>query len=382
MSVLVAILLSLIALPMVGYPALLWLRARLSQKPNRPPLEALPQVDLVICAYNEAAHIGAKIENALALDYPADALHIWVASDGSDDATVDIARSYDRPNLTVLDLPRAGKAAALAASVGRGHAPIIAFSDANSAWRADALRNLVAPLCDPEVGAVAGNQVYRKSDDPETAGETGYWSYDRMLKAWQSDAGEVVSATGAIYCIRRELFAAPPPDATDDFMISTGAVAAGQRIAFALDAIALEPPAARFEQEFSRKVRVITRGLRSVYYRSALMNPLRTGFYGLQLFVHKLWRRLVWVPAVALILLWPFADGWTAVICAGSTALVAAGAAALAFPKLRGNRLLSVCAYVVMVNAACAVACWRFARGQRTAMWQADRSTETRGSRS
>ena len=47
----------------------------------------LPMVSLIVTAYNEEQRIAEKLENSLALDYPADRLEIIVASDCSEDDT-------------------------------------------------------------------------------------------------------------------------------------------------------------------------------------------------------------------------------------------------------------------------------------------------------
>lgn len=382
-----------IAAPFVLYPLVLWAVAKLASDPIAVGGERTPRVDLIICAHDEAASIGAKLENALALDYPREQLGIWVASDGSSDATVEIARRFEDRGVHVLDLPRGGKAAALIAAVeasgiaGSSDASdtadvsadhVLAFSDANSAWRPDALRGLVGPLSDERVGGVAGDQRYDDGVD-HAVGERGYWSFDRQLKQWQSEAGSVISATGAIYAIRRSLFEPPPPDATDDFMISTGVVARGRRLVFAPDAVALEPPAESGAGEFRRKVRIITRGLRSVYYRRALMNPARTGIYAVELLLHKLWRRQVWIPLGILLLIAPACWSAGGVLAALSIAVVGgvlSGVVGLALPGIGRWKPVAVATYIMMVNGACALATFNSVRGQRVSHWDTERPAE------
>lgn len=381
MLVTMAICLVLIAVPFVVYPLLLWLRARFAHSPVR-AAAITPAVDLVICVHNEADVIEGRIGNALGLDYPSDRLTVWIASDGSTDDTVvraeQLARRYPG-RVRVLDLPRTGKAGALIGAVTAGDAGVIAFSDANSEWQPDALRHLVAPLNDPTVGGVAGDQRYRHrrpGESRESSGERGYWSFDRLLKRWQAEAGSTVSATGAIYCIRRPLFEAPPEDATDDFMISTGVIAAGKRLAFSPDAVAIEPPAASTGLEFHRKVRVISRGLRSVLYRRALLDPRRTGIYGLQLLVHKLWRRLVWLPVLVLLICAPFAmlaGGPAGILGAIVLAVSALALIGTATDRLRRYRLFAIPAYVAVVNAACLVATCNLLTGRRITRWHLPR---------
>ncbi len=371
------ILLVLIAIPFTAYPMLLWLRSRIA--PQAILREQItPSVDLVICAHNEADAIAAKLQNALALNYPQDALTIWVASDGSTDATVERASAFISPRLHVLNLPRGGKAAALNHVVGLGQAEVVAFSDANSMWQDNALLALVSPLADQDVGGSAGDQRYEKAS-AQNSGERGYWSFDRLLKSWQSRAGNVISATGAIYCVRRELFEPAPADATDDFMISTAVIAAGRRLVFAENAVAVEPAAAASGIEFQRKVRVISRGLRSVWYRRAVLNPAKYGLYALELLVHKLWRRLVWIPLLMLILLSPFAlpdGGATALISAGVLSFTFVAVVALIWAPVRRFRVFSIAGFVMMVNVACAVAAYKFVTGQRMTQWHLPRSSE------
>lgn len=385
--------LAAIAVPFVAYPLLLWLRARLRRDPIR-GAEIQPDVDLVICAHDEAASIEKKLENALALDYPRERLVIWVASDGSTDGTVAIARRFEPRGVRVLDLPRVGKAAAIEAAVGASSAEIVAFSDANSMWHPGALRALVRPFADARVGGVAGDQRYvAEADastldaarrdgvagDPDPAhGERTYWRFDRRLKQWQSESGSAISATGAIYAIRRSLFRVPPADATDDFMISTEVIARGRRLAFAPDAVAFEPPARSTRGEFRRKVRIVTRGLRAVSYRRDLLRPSRTGLYAVELLLHKVWRRLAWIPLCVLFAAIP--SSWASggigrPFAIAATAALAGGIAGLLVPTFRRFRPVGIAAYVLMVNAACALAAYNVLRGRTVSRWETERAT-------
>ena len=130
------------------------------------PPDITPTVTLLIAAHNEARAIGAKLDNALALDYPADRLEIVVASDGSDDETEAIVATFAERGVRLLALQRVGKAAALDAAAGVATGEILVFSDANSLYAPDAVRRLVRPFADPTVGGVAGNQRYRPRRRP------------------------------------------------------------------------------------------------------------------------------------------------------------------------------------------------------------------------
>ena len=366
----------LVAYTYVGFPLLLLARARVRPRPHL-TAAVTPAVTIVIAAHDEEAVIGDKVRNLLGLDYPAEQLHVVVASDGSTDATVARAREAGGQRVEVLDLPRTGKAGALNAAVARARGDILVFTDANSMFAPDALRGLVAPFADDEVGGVAGDQRYlRSGEEPGVArGERGYWSVDRTLKRAESASGSVVSATGAIYAVRRSLFDPVPDGVTDDFTTSTAVIARGRRLVFAPDAVAFEPVGASREIEYGRKVRVMTRGLNAVLFRRSLLDPRRHGFYALELLSHKVLRRLMAIPLAVL-------AGTAAVLArrsgvyrfaaAGQAVLYALGAAGLALERTRAARWRSLAlpAYFCLVNVASLQAVLNVVRGRSVDRWE------------
>jgi cellulose synthase/poly-beta-1,6-N-acetylglucosamine synthase-like glycosyltransferase len=363
----------------VLFPLLVIVRGALRPRPHR-GAEITPSVTMIIAAHNEAASIGGKLENLLSIDYPEDRLEVVIASDGSDDGTDEIVGRYGERGIRLLSLPRLGKAAALNAAVAQAHGEILVFSDANSIYALDALRALVRPFADPEVGGVAGDQRYLAGDraDAIAAGEERYWDFDRMLKAAESGAGNAISATGAIYAVRRSLFRPVPPGVTDDFYTSTGVIGLGYRLVFAADAVAYEPVATTGEIEFGRKVRVMTRGLRGVLLRRSLLDPRRHGFYALQLLTHKVLRRTMAFPLLALAvtspLLWRRGALYRAATVA-QTAFYALGAAGilLAARPLGRRRALALPAFFTLVNFASLRAVWTLLRGRNIDRWEPKR---------
>jgi cellulose synthase/poly-beta-1,6-N-acetylglucosamine synthase-like glycosyltransferase len=370
--------LCLIAYTYGVFPILTLLRGRLAQRPYA-SADSAPRMSLIIAAYNEAASIGAKVENSLALDYPREQLEIIVVSDGSTDGTDAIVHGYAKQGVRLLSLPRGGKAAALNAAVAQAEGDILVFSDANSMYHPGALRALACPFADAEVGGVAGNQVYQtRQTAVHDTGEQSYWNVDRRLKRAQSQAGNTISATGAIYAVRRTLFRSVPDGVTDDFAISTDVIAQAYRLVFAPDAIAYEPVACSSDAEFGRKVRVITRGLRGVLLRRALLNPLRYGFYALQLLSHKLLRRLMVFPLLLMLLLIPLT--WNSgpfyqLVDEAELVFYGCAVVGLLFRRTRLGRLMpfSLPFFFCLVNAAALVATFNLVRGRRIDRWETRR---------
>jgi cellulose synthase/poly-beta-1,6-N-acetylglucosamine synthase-like glycosyltransferase len=374
----------------VLFPLVVFVRALIRARPHA-AADISPRVSMIIAARNEATNIGAKLENILTLDYPSHRFEVVIASDGSDDATDEIVQRYAERGVRLLSLPRQGKASALNAAVDSAEGEILVFSDANSLYAQDALLALVRPFADPLVGGVAGDQRYTTDGpgDAIVAGERRYWDFDRMLKTAESRAGNVISATGAIYAVRRSLFRQVPDGVTDDFFTSTGVIVQGYRLVFAPDAVAFEPVARSGELEFGRKVRVITRGLRGVLLRRELLDPRSYGFYAVQLLAHKLLRRLMVFPlAVAGAtspLLWRrgriyrLASTLQAMLYGlGATGLL------LARSPLGRRKALVLPAFFCFVNVAALKATWNVVRGRRIDRWEPRRdppSSEADGQR-
>ena len=245
-----------------GYPALIVLLARLAPRPvRRAPVT--PTVSVLIAAHDEANTIGARIENCLALDYPRSSLEIVIASDGSADGTVEIARHYARaasPRVSVLAYPwRRGKPAVLNDSVPLCRGEIVLLGDARQRWEPDVARRLVENFADPAVGAASGELMLTSEPGVAVADGVGaYWRYEKVIRRAESDVHSTVGATGAIYAIRRRLFEPIPVDTLDDdVVIPLRIVRRGFRVVFDGRARAWDRAATTGRQEFTRKVRTI-----------------------------------------------------------------------------------------------------------------------------
>lgn len=370
---------SLLVYTYLVFPLLTLLRGKLCPRPlnlDAANSDQLPGISLLIAAYNEADVIQAKLENALALNYPDDKLEIIVVSDGSDDGTNDIVAAFPSTQVRLLALPRQGKNSAVNTAVSRARYDILVFTDADSMLNADALIHLMQPFADPEVGGAAGDYHYQKIRD-KGEGERAYWSFDRLLKQIQSQSGSISSATGQIYAIRRELFLTVPPNVTDDAYISRSVIAAHKRLVFVPEATA-SGPIADAAGEYRRKVRVTTRGLNCVWQHRALLNPLEYGSMAWQLLSHKVLRRLMALPllvtAVTAPLLWH--QNWLYRLATlGQAGLHGAALAGWLADKngWKKSKLITLPYHFDMVNIATLVALKNLVAGTRFDVWSAER---------
>ena len=76
-----------------GYPLLLALIGLFVRRP-RTDLGYTPRISVLIAAYNEEEAIERKIQQTLALEYPADKIEVLVLSDCSTDRTDEIVKTF------------------------------------------------------------------------------------------------------------------------------------------------------------------------------------------------------------------------------------------------------------------------------------------------
>jgi cellulose synthase/poly-beta-1,6-N-acetylglucosamine synthase-like glycosyltransferase len=342
--------------PYLVYPALLVVLRRVMPRPPR-KASIEPTVSLLVAAYNEEDVIAAKIENSLALDYPAERLETVVASDGSSDATNTIAARYDdgrRMRLVAFPANR-GKLSALNDVIPQLTGEIVVFSDASSMLTPESVRVLVRSFADPKVGCVSGSYLVR---NPARAAlgkqEDFYWRFETSLKAAEGELNSTLGAHGALYAIRRELYPFPERGViNDDFVIPLRIVAKGYRAVYEPDAVAIEE--AHEMEGFRRRVRITSGNIQQLSELPRLLMPLRA--VPLFFFIsHKALRLLVPPAMVACFIanLFLLQSPFYRILFAGQVAFYALALSGAAF-ALR-PRLLRLPYYFSMVNAALIVA--------------------------
>jgi poly-beta-1,6-N-acetyl-D-glucosamine synthase len=268
--------LALLVYVYVGYPFIAWCRARMSPRwHKREPIA--PLVTVVVVAHNEAATIGGRIQNLLALDYPAERLDIVIASDGSTDATVARARLWVDARVVVRTFERRrGKAAVLNDVVPSARGEIVVLADARQRFEPAAVKALVSNFADHSVGAASGELMLQAGTTATGEGAGFYWRYEKFMRRHESRTDSTVGATGAIYAIRRPLFE-PIPDSTilDDVLVPMRVMRRGYRVVFDPQARAVDGAAETPPQEFVRKTRTIA-GIFQLFCRERwLLNPFR-----------------------------------------------------------------------------------------------------------
>src|SRR5215204_1554158 len=285
---------ALLSYTYVGYPLLVFAVARLRPRAVR-RAEREPEVSVVITAYNEERDLAAKLENTLALDYPFEKLEIIVASDCSTDRTDEIARSFAARRVRLHRQPeRLGKTAAQNAAVELARGEVILFSDATTLYRPDVLRVMLPSFADDSVGCVAGRLVYvDPADSGVGRGARSYWGYETFIKEQESRARSLIGASGCLYAVRRAAYVPLYHEACSDFIIATKMGEQGLRAVYEPEAVCTEETNRRSDRELQMRVRVIAQTYTDLWRHRSMLNPLRGGFYSVELFSHKVMRYAV-----------------------------------------------------------------------------------------
>lgn len=361
-----------------GYPMLIWGLARL-----RPNLvrrgDALPSVAFVIAAYNEEDAIAGKLENALAIDYPADRFEIVVVSDGSTDRTDEIVTSRfgDRVRLLALG-GRFGKTIGQNRAVEATTGEVIVFSDATTMYRPDTVRRLVAPLSDPAVGCVAGWIVMGKEgDEAVVEGRAAYADYEQWIREQESRFASILGASGAAYAVRRDVYTPLPADVISDMAQVIKVVAQGRRAVIEPTAVAYEAGESRgLREELERRTRIIVRGLRAQWYLRDFFHPLRHPWFCFQILSHRL-LRLAMAPFMASLFvtnLFLLDRPFFRFVMLGQVGFYAMTVLGWLLERAgRSTRLLRLPFYFCAVNLAPVLAVRDIMRGETRAVWDTKR---------
>ncbi len=343
------------------YPLAAAALARLhSRHVRKEPIE--PKVTVIVAAYNEEPVIERRLENLLALDYPAEKLDVVVTSDASTDRTHELVGSFgDRVRLIVN--PRGGKVAAQNRAVRETDGEIVAFSDANATWAPDALRQLVANFADPDVAYVCGQLVLEAADGSNREGL--YWRYEMVQREAESRLGSVTGGNGSIYAVRRSDYVEVDPKWGHDLAFPYRMVQAGRRAVYEPAARAFEKPTPSNESEYRRKVRMFEHCW-EITLRGSMLKRLPFG-YLVEVVSHRLLRygsgilHLVLLAAsLALV-----GEGRVYQITLGAQFLLVAAAIAG----------VGIARYYVLVTWATVVSLWNYLRRGVPATWEAAEGT-------
>lgn len=282
-----------------GYPLILFLiGSKIKWNKGEVLPEIYPKVSFIIPVFNEEKVIREKITNSLKLDYPD--LDIVVISDGSTDNSVKICKEFSDKIRLFYSNDNKGKNESINSVMPFIDSEIVVFTDANTFYDKKAIKNLVRNFSDHSTGCVVGQlKLYQTENSNIGGGEGIYWKYEHMLKKLESRIGCLLVANGGIFGVRKELIEKLEPDIANDFQIPISVASKGYKVVYEPEAIAYEKTSTDPKEEFSRKVRIVNRGLIG-------LKKLRSKIRGIRLFefiFHKFLRWMVGPLSIILFII-------------------------------------------------------------------------------
>ncbi|MBV6521911.1 MAG: hypothetical protein MNPFHGCM_02055 [Gemmatimonadaceae bacterium] len=293
MTVLILLPLALVAFTWLGYPIVVAAAARLrgdrtsaedSAGPN-------PSVTVILATIGDDTEIAERVRNIAATRYPHSSMDIVVSLDArrTPDSIAGLEGNGVRVSIVRGDQP-GGKAVALNAGVRTARGEILVFADLAQRFDEATIPLLVDALrSDDRMGAVSGALHISKAAGRFSAASL-YWRMERRLRRDEARVHSAVGVTGAVYAMRRALWA-PLPNGLilDDLYAPMQLVLRGYRIGFEERALAHDARHFAPRDEYRRKARTLTGVLQLCAWLPAVLGPIRNPIW-VQFVTHKLLR--------------------------------------------------------------------------------------------
>lgn len=268
-------------------------------------VDQAPPVTLVVPAFNEGKNIARKIEDLIALDYPADKREILVVNNESTDRTREIASAYP---VTILD-SRRGKINAINVGVRNAHSDIIVVTDADTLLKPDSIKSVVTCFTDGKVGAVGGTAIVEDTRSFFGRSKMRYHEADWKLRTLEGRLDSAISLDGKLMAFRKSLLPEIPPDAVvDDLEVTFRLRSQGYRSVIDDNAVVYETGPQSFKAEIKQIRRRVALTIPVLFnYVYMLLNP-RYGWFGLLIFPVRrmlaVFSPLMYTYSIAYILWW------------------------------------------------------------------------------
>lgn len=338
----------------------------------------LPEVTLIIPAYNEAAILSIKLKNSCSLDYPTQLLKIILITDGSNDSSTTIAKSF--PQVEHLhENERGGKMAAINRAMLNVQTPIVVFSDANTLLNNNAIREIVQHYTNPTIGGVAGEKKIMTNLNNNIVGEGEgiYWKYESAMKQLDSNLYTVIAA-GELFSLRTSLFKPLPNDTIlDDLILAIETCKQGYRIVYEKNAFAIEPPSINLAEEKIRKVRIAS-GAAQAIIRLGILPSFNNWMLNFQFFSRRIIRWIISPIALPIVFFSNFLlvfyyhqHNWLALVFALQTLFYSMGLLGYMLYKFnKKNVLVFVPYYFVFMNWCMLQGIFKQLFSKQSSVWQ------------
>lgn len=318
--------------------------------------EYIPTVTIIVSAYNEEEIIQEKMANLLELNYPEDKLDIIIASESTDNTNEIIENNLGGKIRLLAFSGRMGKSHTIYRVMRDVRSQIVVFSDANSMYEKDAIRELVKYFYNSSIGGVIGQLKYKITNlNSGTSGENVYWKIDKFFRlACNEFKGLVPGVNGSIFAIKRECYFPINEFRSDDYELPIKIVNSGYKVIYNPQAIAYESASESNSQQINRKIRIARWNFQGSLILLVDAISKRVYLSAIQIIFTRLIR--YFAPFIHLLMLYTnyrlLGDGALyKALFALQLATISLGVMTILFSSLK-NRFLLFIGYYLMMNYA------------------------------
>lgn len=244
--------------------------------------DQIPNITILVPAYNEEENIKEKMDNLLEIDYPKEKRDIIFINDHSTDSTLEKANKYP---IKIINLEkREGKIKAINKGIELAKTDIIVMTDADTILEKDSIKNLISYF-NNKIGAVTGNIQLKIKPSFYSIGQKYFQDVENKVRYYEGLLDSVNSLDGRLCAFKKSIIPKINEKATaDDIELAFQIRRKGYKCVFAKNAISYEEPPNNFKEEFKQKRRRTSHMIKvTIAHINMLLNP-KYGFFGILTF--------------------------------------------------------------------------------------------------
>ncbi len=223
--------------------------------------DSIPDISIVICAYNEERNIAGKIRSISSCTYPDEKIEMILVVDCSDDKTEEVARR-ELKNVRFswkihVNEQRSGKNISLNRGINLASHELVVATDADLVWDEKSVEILVRRiLAEDKFAAGTGDLQPKPGADRVTSMEKTYRSYFGRMAEWECAHDSTPAFNGCLLILRKSIVnGVNEQTGADDANLAFEAIRKGYRTFYDTRAVIYEELPDNFKKQYTQKVR-------------------------------------------------------------------------------------------------------------------------------
>ena len=267
----------------------------------------LPDISIVVCAYNEERNIRKKILSIIECSYPDDKIELIIVNDASHDKTEEVARDTLK-NVSFkwrihTNEKQQGKNKSLNTGISVASRDIVFSTDADLVWDKYSAERLVRGLIsDDKYAAGTGDLQPNQGVDRVTSMEKTYRSFFGRMAEWEATHDSTYAFNGCLLVFRKSKVQGVNEVAgADDANLAFSAIRNGYRTFYDSQAVIFEELPENLKKQYTQKVRRAKGLIQTTLMNRDLLKekrPFSKIFYPLRIWMFTVTPTLLFAGAV------------------------------------------------------------------------------------